>query len=124
MNKIYVKTNDNESILDLKEKSDILYNTSAITMEGLSEDSIIDYINWIKEYCTMTSEDVYIISGKTMNEYYNLSGKNAYNDELTIVSIPLNQLNNIDKLAIARFEVGARWFDDIVDNNRNREVEV
>ena len=52
MNKIYVKTNDNESILNLKEKFDILYNTSAITMEGLSEDSIIDFINWIKEHCT------------------------------------------------------------------------
>lgn len=121
MNKIYINTNDNKSILELKDKFDLLYNTSAITIEGLSEDSIIDFINWIKEYTQMESEDVYIINGKTMNEYYHLSGTNAYSDDLTIVSIPLDNLLDFYNLAIHRFEVGARWFDDIVDNNRNRE---
>ena len=96
--------------------------TKEETKENLSNSPL--YATLYTDGTLAFSNDNSIISGKTMNEYYNLSGKNAYKDELTIVSIPLNQLNNIDKLAIARFEVGARWFDDIVDNNRNREVGV
>lgn len=41
---------------------------SALTMEGLAEDSISEFIDWIKQYTPMKSETAYIIKGKTMNE--------------------------------------------------------
>lgn len=115
MNKIYLDKND-------KENFDLLYNTSAITIEGLLEDSISDYVNWIKQHSKMNCNDVYIISGKVMNEYYNLSGTNAYNDDVTIVSVPLESNLDAMNLSIKKFEIGARWFDDIVDNNLDREL--
>ena len=115
MNKIYLNNND-------KENFDLLYNTSAITIEGLFEDSISDYVNWIKQHSKMNCDNVYIISGKVMNEYYNLSGTNAYNDDVTIVSVPLESNLDAMNLSIKKFEIGARWFDDIVDNNLDREL--
>jgi hypothetical protein len=47
-----------------------------------------------------------------------LSGDNAYHNNLNIVSV-----TNINPMpiALARFEVGGRWFDDVVDNNAMRE---
>ena len=115
MNKIYLNNND-------KENFDLLYNTSAITIEGLFEDSISDYVNWIKQHSKMNCDNVYVISGKVMNEYYNLSGTNAYNDDVTIVSVPLESNLGAMNLSIKKFEIGARWFDDIVDNNLDREL--
>ena len=41
---------------------------SALTMEGLTEDSIFEFIDWIKQYTPMKSETAYIIKGKTMND--------------------------------------------------------
>lgn len=41
---------------------------SALTMEGLAEDSISEFIDWIKQYTPMKSETAYIIKGKTMND--------------------------------------------------------
>ena len=54
---------------------------------------------------------VYVLKGATMNDYYGLTGDNAYNPELNIVVIP-NFYNPMFKLLI-----GARWFDDIVASN-------
>ena len=54
---------------------------------------------------------VYVLKGATMNDYYGLTGDNAYNPELTIAVIP-NFYNPILKMI-----VGARWFDDIVASN-------
>ena len=54
---------------------------------------------------------VYVLKGSTMNDYYGLTGDNAYKPELNIVVIP-NFYNPMFKLLI-----GARWFDDIVASN-------
>lgn len=101
-----------------KNQLDNLYNHSAFTIEGLAEESISDMIKWLKENTTFTTDNptVYITKGKTMNIEYNLIGNKAYSDDLTIVSVI-----DIDsmKIAIKRFSVGGRWFDDIVDNNAN-----
>ena len=94
---------------------------SALTMEGLAEESIPDFIEWIKEYTPMKSETAYIISGKTMNEVYCLTGDNAYPDDLTIVSIKLEDMEKPMAIIMPRFQIGARWFDDIVENNLRRE---
>ena len=101
-----------------KSQLDDLYNNSAFTIEGLTEESIPDMMEWLKENTTFTTNEpiVYITKGKVMNEMYELYGNNAYDDNLTIVSVAdINLLS----IAIKRFSVGGRWFDDIVDNNRS-----
>ena len=61
--------------------------------------------------------------GELMNQIYQLTGSNAYPEDLTFVSIPLSMFNNnIGKLALVKFQLGARWLDDIVDNNARREL--
>lgn len=105
-----------------KAQLDKLYNNSAFTIEGLVEDSIPDLIAWLEENTTFTTNEpiVYITKGDTMNKMYELHGDNAYDNDLTIVSVI-----DIDlvKVALKRFSVGGRWFDDIVDNNiRRKEI--
>lgn len=104
----------------------ILYSHSALTIEGL----IVDEANLDALYCWLVDngcnprEDIpfYIIYGETMNSRYGLTGDNAYCDDLTIVCVDLHDLLDETPVA-ARFEIGARWFDDVVDNNRRREEE-
>lgn len=114
MNKIYVTK---------KETLDELELGSALTIEGLAEDSIPDFINWIKSYTPMKNEDVYVISGKMMNDSYGLTGKNRYQDDLTLVSVKLDSMENAMSIVYPRFGIGGRWFDDIVANNEYFERE-
>ena len=58
-----------------------------------------------------------------MNLAYGLTGDNAYRDDLHIVSVKLSDIENVGAIVIPRFQVGGRWFDDIVANNRRREEE-
>lgn len=105
-----------------KEQLNKLYNNSAFTIEGLTEESIPDLIAWLEENTTFNTDKptVYTIKGNVMNDMYSLYGRNAYSNDLTIVSIV-----DIDlmKIALKRFSVGGRWFDDIVDNNARRKEE-
>ena len=105
-----------------KHQLDALYNQSALTWEGLTSDE--GNLNAVKEWLEENGailegeEPTFdIITGELMNTQYDLSGSNAYAEDLTIVSV-----TNINQRAIIipRFEVGGRWFDDIVDNNARR----
>ena len=106
-----------------KQQLNALYNQSALTWEGLSadEENLNAVRDWLKEYKAFLHDDeptFHIITGEFMNEQYGLSGDNAYPEDLTIVSVTdINQMT----ITIPRFEVGGRWFDDIVDNNARRE---
>ena len=73
-----------------KKQLDKLYNSSAFTMAGLSEESIPDFVKWLEQNATFTTETpiVYVIKGSVMNKEYHLTRNNAYNDDLTIISIP------------------------------------
>ena len=101
-----------------REQLQKLYDNSAFTIEGLAEESIPDMLEWLKENTTFTTENpiVYVTKGKVMNKEYDLKYGKAYAEDLTIVSVI-----DIDlfKIALKRFSVGGRWFDDIVDNNAN-----
>ena len=46
-----------------------------------------------------------------MNESYDLKGTNRYPDDLTFVSVK-DYYN-----PMAKIQLGARWLDDIIDNN-------
>ena len=86
-----------------------LYDHSAMTWEGLREE---DFQLALKE-CGGEDPTGYVTTGKVMNEICHLSGSNAYPNNLTIFSIyPFKGLAMM---------VGARWMDDIVDNNAYRE---
>lgn len=106
-----------------KEQLDALYNQSALTWEGMTTDE--GNLNAIKEWLDDHGAIIdgieptfHIISGELMNDTYELSGTNAYPEDLNILSVTnINQA----KVTIPRFEVGGRWFDDIVDNNASRE---
>lgn len=92
---------------------------SALTMEGLSETSIPDYINWVKSHTPMKQDKAYVIKGETMNRVYKLKGDKAYPNDLTLVAIKLEDMEDSMEVAFPRFTIGARWFDDIVANNSN-----
>ena len=103
-----------------KEELDNLYKNSALTIEGLAEDSICDFVEWITENTDVLTDDlvVYVTKGKIMNDNYYLTGNNRYQDDLSLVSVVDI---NLMKVTFKRFEIGGRWFDDIVDNNASRQ---
>lgn len=103
-----------------------LYNDSAFTIEGYdtSEEHLKELLNWIMEYSKFKREDVYVISGSLMNMAYGLTGDNAYQRDCNIVCIKLSDLESPMDLAIPRFTIGGRWFDDVVENNQRRQNEI
>ena len=116
MKKIFVNTH---------EQLDELIADSALTWEGLKMNTDEDYADvtgWMrKQGAEPKTDNVYITLGKTMNALEGLTGSNAYPNDLSIVSFKLSEIENAMKLAVPRFQVGGRWMDDIVENNRRRE---
>jgi len=111
----------NYYVVDIRKESDKIaktffdefYNSSIFTWAGqIASD---DEFKTIIEELHLEEPVFYVFSGKQMNDIYNLTGSNRYQDDLTFVSIK-DYYNPIVKL-----QVGARWFDDIVDNNARRE---
>ena len=106
--------------VDSNEELDGLVADSALTIEGLSEEAIPEFLDYIKERTKLKKERAYVVKGKKMNEYCGCRGSRKYKDDLTIVSVKLSDMENWQPFVTARFEFGGRWFDDIVDNNRQR----
>ncbi len=103
-----------------REELDYLYDCAALTVIGVCEESIPAIMDILKENTTVYRERAFIIPGKLMNEQYGLTGRNAYKDDLHIVSISLEDFDE-GPMVLKRFEYGWRWFDDVVDNNARRE---
>ena len=102
---------------------DKLYNGSWFTIEGAGGD-----LNEWKEGLQQILDDEGIgtiqewseFSGEEMNDVYQLTGSNRYPDDLVFLAFSLEGLN-VGKLAMFKMRFGARWFDDIVENNARRE---
>lgn len=96
-----------------------LYSNSALTFIGMddSDENIEAIYKWIEKWTTVKRRKAYIIKGALMNREYGLTGDNAYPDGLTIICFALIDMMNPERLAIPRFSVDGRWFDDVVDNN-------
>lgn len=98
---------------------------SAFTWEGLNSDD--SSLSQVVDFFTKESKgfkvpcDIYWWSGKEFDDKYGLTGDNRYPDNLTFVSIPLDMWSEMGNLPMLKFQVGARWLDDIVDNNARRE---
>lgn len=106
-----------------KEMLDKLYDDSSVlTKKCLYEESISNFIDWIHETAkTKDNVNVYITKGKVINNAYGLTKDNAYPNDCPIVAVMLSDIENANTLIRRRFEVGARWFDDIVDNDLSRQ---
>ena len=106
---------------DLRE----LYNGSALTFEGCAVDdaNMTFLVEWLEESgaAPRSPLPIHVVSGQLMNEVYGLTGDNAYPDDLNIVSVMLSDMESASAIIMKRFELGGRWFDDIVDNNEMRE---
>lgn len=64
--------------------------------------------------------EVHIWTGAQGNEWMGLI-RDPYPNDLTCLSFPLDQFNNIGALSILKFRWSARWLDDIYDNNLRYE---
>lgn len=95
------------------------YNNSVFTFEGIDlndSESLNHLEKHLKELGYKGTEvKGYTYSGKMMNDIFGLTENNAYPNDLNFLSIP-NFYSPMFKVA-----VGARWFDDIVSNNRIRQ---
>lgn len=102
-----------------------LASASAFTIEGAGGD-LNEWMNGLNEEMAKVNignvNTFYTFKGKLMNDTYALTGKNRYDDTLTFLSFRLDGLD-VGKLAIFKMQFGARWLDDIVDNNLRREEE-
>lgn len=95
--------------VETKEQLKTLNDCSAMTWEGLIEEDFGAAL----DMCGAEGAKGYVTKGKVMNEICHLTGNNAYPDDLTIFSI--------DKYKGLAIMVGARWLDDIISNNADRE---
>ncbi len=94
---------------------------SALTLEGLAEESFGEFIKWIEKYTKLCNKIIYVIKGSTMNSIYNLTGNNKYPSDCTIASVKLSDMENYSSIILPRFNIGGRWLDDIIANNLDRE---
>lgn len=103
-----------------KKQLNELYKHSALTLEGLVLESLPDFEGWLnKHHADTTNLEFWVTKGAVMNKHYKLTGNNAYPDDLNIVSCM--GVCIMPNIMVRRFEIGGRWFDDIVDNNLCRE---
>ena len=95
--------------VETKEQLKALNDCSAMTWEGLIEEDFGAAL----DMCGAEGAKGYVTTGKVMNEICHLTGSNAYPDDLTIFSI--------DKYKGLAIMFGARWMDDILSSNADRE---
>ena len=95
--------------VETKEQLKALNDCSAMTWEGLIEEDFGAAL----DMCGAEGAKGYVTTGKVMNEICHLTGHNAYPDDFTIFSI--------DKFKGLAIMFGARWMDDVISNNADRE---
>lgn len=105
---------------------DELYGGNALTFEGtvINEDNLGYLVQWLNHFnCPMKKNDFYVIKGRVMNRVYKLTGSNAYPGDTNILCLKLSDLSNVGAIVLPRFQIGGRWFDDVVDNNARHQKE-
>ena len=115
MNRIKVTT---------KAQLDALYEDWSLTVVGFRPDekNLKELLDWVRELTPLKREDVYTVEGAVMNREYDLTGTNAYPEtDCTLVCVKLADMENPDRVTMPRFQIGGRWFTDVVENNRARE---
>lgn len=111
-------TSPNKSIFDKLENND------ALTYEdfNMEKENILDEVNqWFRKNskCSASNVNIYVITGKAMNDNYHLTKDNRYpNKDYYIVCIDWHEAGCKDP-----FKGSWRWFGDVVYNNSVREKE-
>lgn len=107
------------------EKFDEFYKNWDLTFIGIIEEEWELYVNFLEDFTEIIDVEpynkVYIYTGKLMNDYYNLNGNNAYPDDLIIMTIDNRIFKDLNAICLPRFQIGGRWFTDIVDNNTRKK---
>ena len=98
-----------------------LIDGSALTIEGLAESSIDDFLDWVEKTAGMKTRRAYVTKGSIANREWGLTGDNAYPDDLNIVSVKLDDMGDWNRIVLPRMQVGGRWMDDIRNSNKMRE---
>ena len=98
-----------------------LVKGSALTLEGLAESSFDGFLDWVDGIAGLKTRRLCVTKGKLANSEWSLTGDNAYQDDLNIVSVKLDDMEDWNKVVMPRFQIGARWADDIYENNVRRE---
>lgn len=106
-----------------KELCEELREHSALTFEGIiaNDNSGNAIEKFIEKHTRLLKKQAYIIMGKDMNEWYGLTGDNAYKPDITIICVDLRDIEDVDKIVIPSKMKGGRWLDDVIDNNLRRE---
>lgn len=114
--------NKNTEIIntDAKTLKDLV-DGSALTIEGLVESSIDNFLDWIEKTAGLKTRRAYVTKGSLANHEWSLTGDNAYRDDINIVSVKLDDMEDWNKIVVPRLQIGCRWLDDIYDNNVRRE---
>ena len=111
----------NYTVKEITTKEQLEDLGSALTIEGLAEESFGEFLEWIEKYTPLLSRTIYITKGSTMNNVYGLTGNNRYPSDCTIASVKLTDMENYSNIILPRFNIGGRWLDDIIANNLDRE---
>ena len=98
------------------------YDHSALTFVGVIPEEAQLYRDYFAKYSKIDkSKPAYLYTGKMMNDHYGLTGRNAYPNDLHILTFTNDTFDNLMGIAIPRFQIGGRWFDDIVENNLSHQ---
>ena len=84
-------------------------------IEGISK--------WMKENDFGEMTNIVIFKGKEVNNIWKLEGDNRFPDDLTFLSWSNDGIKNMNRYCLARFNLGIRWFDDIIDNSIRHQEE-
>lgn len=96
------------------------YEGSYFTIAGAGGDlqEWVDGLNgMMAEVGAGQPENWYQTTGQDINEYADKIGEvnDRFPDDLTVLMFPLSGMNT-GVLAMFKLQIGARWFDDVIDN--------
>lgn len=103
-----------------------LRNKSAFTFIGAGgnlDEWMVGINDVLKQNGINQVSTFYTWKGKVMNDMYELTWNNAYQDDITFLAFDITEIpmDQIGKLSMLKIQYGARWLDDIVDNDLARE---
>ena len=105
--------------VNTKNMLDLLANESAITIEGVNLDEVNMFIDFMveEEILKKQPKEVYIWTGKFMNEVCKLRGENAYQEDFHFLAIGAEYNGELAGSHPFKCEGKYRWLDDIIGNN-------
>ena len=107
-----------------KQDIEALRNKSAFTfidIGGNLNEWMVGINDVLKQHSINQVSKFYTWNGKLMNDVYELT--NTYKDDITFLAFDITEIpmDQIGKLSMLKLAIGARWLDDIVDNDLARE---